>query len=169
MPTPAEWSRAFGRQAQADLAGYQRCCATPDVPVCHRLQFLQMACEKVAKAYLCASGSDPLAIQSSHAYTAKVMPLVLRDQVDLLGPHEALRLAWVVQSARPLAREIELLSPAVDHGGTRPANCEYPWLDVAGRLHVPVDEAFPNLSTLDSWMGTVFLKVLRDAVERFAR
>ena len=169
MPTAADWSRAFARQARADLASYQTCCTTPGVPACHRFHFLQMSCEKVAKAHLCAAGSDPAQVQASHAYTAKVVPLLVRAQVDLLGPEQAKRLRWVADGARPLAREIELLSPSVTDGGTRPANCEYPWVDVGHRLHVPAEEPFPNLAGLDTHLGIVFLKLLRAAIDRMAR
>ncbi|MGP0063486.1 MAG: hypothetical protein ACLQGP_07810 [Isosphaeraceae bacterium] len=41
--------------------------------------------------------------------------------------------------AHYLAREIEVLAPAVKRGGQRPDNCEYPWEDDAGTLHVPLD------------------------------
>ncbi len=168
-PTPAEWSRAFARQARADLDSYRVCCITTSVPACHRFHFLQMACEKAAKARLCAAGSHPSTVQASHAYTAKVLPLVIRDQIERLGPADAKRLRWVSHGSRPLARELELLSPSVDDGGRRPANCEYPWVDAAGRLHVPAEEPFPNLAALDTHLGTVFLKLLRAAVDRMAR
>ncbi len=169
MPTAADWSRAFARQARADLETYRTCCVNRSVPACHRFHFLQMACEKAAKAQLCAAGSDPAQVQASHAYTAKVVPILIRAEVDLLGPGEAKRFRWVGVGVRPLAREVELLSPSVDDGGKRPANCEYPWVDAADQLHVPATDAFPNLAALDSHMGAVFLKLLRAAVERLAR
>jgi hypothetical protein len=128
-----------------------------------------MACEKLAKSQRCAAGSDPKSVQSSHAYTAKVLPILLRDEIGMLGQARAVRLAWVEKRARPLAREIELLSPSVDDGGNRPANCEYPWADAAGLIHVPADEAFPNLSALDGRLGQLFLKLVRTAVDRLAR
>ena len=128
-----------------------------------------MACEKAAKAHLCPAGSDPAHVQPSHAYTGKVVPRLARMQADLLGPDQARRLRWVADGVRPLAREIELLSPSVDDNGGRPANCEYPWVDANGGLHVPAMEPFPNLAALDTHMGTVFLKLLRAAIDRMAR
>ena len=169
MPTAAQWSRAFAREARADLAGYQFACVNRSVLACHRFQLLQMACEKLAKSHLCAAGSDPQLVQASHAYTAKVLPLVVRDEIALLGPDPAARLAWVDRRVRPLVREIELLSPSVTDGGNRAANCEHPRADGVGRLHVPADDTFPNLSALDDRLGTVVLKLLQAAIDRLAR
>ena len=168
VPTADQWTRAFARQARADLDAYDSCLLTPAIAACHALHMLQMACEKAAKAHLCDTGSDPLQVQASHAYTAKVLPLVIREQVERLGPADAKRLRWLSHAIRPLAREIELLSPSVDDGGRRPANCEYPWVDAAGELRVPAESAFPNLAALDSHLGTVFFKLLRAAIDRMA-
>ena len=110
MPTAVDWSRTFARQARADLRTHAVCCGIPAVPLCHRYQLLQMACEKLAKSHLCAGGADPLSIQASHAYTAKVLPALLRQEVARLGPAGEKRRAWLVDAARPLLREIELLS-----------------------------------------------------------
>lgn len=168
MPEAIEWSRAFASPPRADLSSYAVCCITPAVPPSHRFHFLQIACEKLAKAFLCGSGSDPAAIQASHAYTAKVLPVPLRQEVATLGPAGERRLAWLVDAARPLLREIELLSPAVDDGGSRPANCEYPWVDAAGILRGPAAEAYPNLSSLYSPMGRELLRTLERAAVRLA-
>jgi hypothetical protein len=46
------------------------------------------------------------------------------------------------QHSKHLAREIELLSPAVTDDGQRPDNCEYPWEDAGAQLHVPLDWTF---------------------------
>ncbi len=130
-PTADQWTRAFARQARADLGADDACLLTAAMATCHALHMLQMACEKAAKAHRCDTGSDPLHAQSSHAYTAKVLPLVIREQIERLGPADAKRLRWVSSGIRPLAREMELLSPSVNDGGTRPANREYPWVDAA--------------------------------------
>ena len=81
---PDEWGRAFAAQARADLGAYFRLAAT-DLPECQKLHFLQMACETLAKAYLCHNGSDPSDVQKSHAYAASVLPPLLRDHLQSLG------------------------------------------------------------------------------------
>jgi hypothetical protein len=50
--TRAAWARAFSRQGRADLDTFMFLSALAEAPIpaCHRLQFLQMACEKIAKA-----------------------------------------------------------------------------------------------------------------------
>jgi hypothetical protein len=47
------WAKAFLRQGNSDLETFLflSAPASSKVPTCHRLQFLQMACEKIAKAY----------------------------------------------------------------------------------------------------------------------
>ena len=80
MSTAAAWGRAFARQAWADFDMWHRLENEREgfgewkVSECHKYHFLQMACEKLCKAYLCASGTDPHRLQSSHAYIAKPLP-----------------------------------------------------------------------------------------------
>ena len=64
MPTHAEWSRGFARQARADFDTWnalQRYLSIPEgvraPPRCQKLHFLQMACEKLAKAHLLKAGA----------------------------------------------------------------------------------------------------------------
>jgi hypothetical protein len=47
------WADAFLRQARSDLAVYHLLSGRSerDIPRCHALHYLQMACEKIAKAY----------------------------------------------------------------------------------------------------------------------
>jgi hypothetical protein len=52
------WSRAYARQAQADLEARVALLGAM-VPACQHLHFLQIACEKIAKAHRCLGGADP--------------------------------------------------------------------------------------------------------------
>ena len=116
------------------------------IPECHKLQFLQMACEKLVKAHLCGSGTDPAALQASHAYVAKTLPVVLRQQasaVNFVGGKARKALTY----ARHLAQEIEVLAPAVDRGGRRPDNCEYPWEADDGKTALAPGMVLPALAT----------------------
>ena len=66
---------------------------------------------------------------------------------------------------RQLAREIDLLAPAVDDDGRRPDNCEYPWEDDRGVLHVPAEHGFGGLGTLHRHRaGSTLLKIILAAV-----
>lgn len=58
MATSDEWASAYARQADADFTTFETLQSLP-LPQCHKLQFLQMACEKLVKAHLCGIGTDP--------------------------------------------------------------------------------------------------------------
>ena len=49
-PSRTDWALAYARQGHSDFAIYQL-LALRGVAVCHPLHYLQMACEKIAKAY----------------------------------------------------------------------------------------------------------------------
>jgi hypothetical protein len=166
MSTPDEWARAYARQASADLDTWSKLQGNDSIPSCHKLLFLQMACEKLTKAHLCKAGAEPRNLQSSHAYVAKSLPIIVRQQINLseLNPKSA---AWINEHSRHLSREIELLAPAVRRGGRRPDNCEYPWEDSAGKLHLPLEWSFPASRLLLAPAGRTFLKLVREAISRF--
>jgi hypothetical protein len=67
-----------------------------------------------------------------------------------------------------LAREIELLAPAVKRGGKRPDNCEYPWQDAAGNVWVPAEHRFPTLDLVTP-QGILFLKLIETAIDDLRR
>lgn len=159
------WTTGFARQAEADFKTWQVLRATETVPQCHRLMFLQMACEKVTKAYLCDKGADPAQIQASHAYIEKTLPVMIRQQAGYSGLKPSLGTS-VFHASKRISREIELLSPAVRDGGRRPDNCEYPWEDQAGRVHAPLDWTFSASQLIDQPVGRTFLKLVGEAIKR---
>jgi hypothetical protein len=123
MATADEWSKAFGRQADADFNTFQFLQDKP-VPNCHKLQFLQMACEKLVKGHLCGEGMSATSLRASHAWVRKHLPAVLLHIALVLNFKNAKEASkhW-----KHFAQEVELLAPAVKRGGQRPDNCEYPW------------------------------------------
>ncbi len=131
-----------------------------DVAECHRLLFLQMACEKLCKAHLILGGTPPINLQSSHGYVAKPLPVVIRDQLVFLR-RNLNGMGGVMVLIRHLAREIEVLNPAVNRAGQRPDNCEYPWEDDRAVLHSPLDSTFTPSQLLLAPAGRTFLKLLR--------
>jgi hypothetical protein len=160
------WSQAYARQADADLRAWERYeqHSATLVAECHKLQHLQMACEKLCKAYLLRAGTPAVRLQSSHGYIAGPLPLVIREEI--LHRRKELRgMEWVVTHVRHLAQEIEVLTPSVDRGGLRPDNCEYPWL-AGGRVCSPLDHAFALSRLIDAAAGRTFLKLLRLAIDR---
>jgi hypothetical protein len=133
------WAAAFARQAVSDFEAREQLLRNAELPECHQLHYLQMAFEKAAKAHLIAGGSDAWSLQSSHAYIAKVVPIIVRDA---LGRTPGGIQAWVIDAVRRLARRIELLHPQVDHGGSIPTNCEYPWTEGGSNVVAPVEHRF---------------------------
>lgn len=170
MATNDDWRIGYARQAAADFQTMEvlESLTSPALPSCQRLQFLQMACEKLVKAHLCGAGIDPLSLQSSHAYIAKNLILVLRQQPEFLSLTIAQARAIAVH-AKLLAAEIEILAPSVDRGGSRPDNCEYPWLDSAAILHVPLDWSFLPASLLLSRHGRTIKKLIQLAISRMTK
>lgn len=166
MSTPAEWAEGYARQARADYETWEKLQASK-VHECHKLLFLQMACEKLTKAHLCRSGSDPRDLQSSHAYIAKNLPIIVRQQMLRRGM-KSQSAAWIDKPVKYLAQEIELLAPAVRRGGQRHDNCEYPWEDAGETLHVPLDWTFVPSSLLTAQAGRTFLKLVREAIDHYA-
>jgi hypothetical protein len=165
VATPDEWGTAYARQAQADFDTWNF-LRKSELPECQKLHFLQMACEKLSKAYLCKAGSDPKHIQSSHAYTKKNLPVVLRDELVIQNAGAGL-IRDFLKYARTLAREIELLSPAVDDVGQRPDNCEYPWED-GKKLWTPMAYTFFTEQLLTHRHARTVLKLINLTIKRLA-
>src|SRR5262249_52791508 len=142
MPTYADWRVAYAKQAKADLEAREQLLRNPTLPDCQQLHFLQMACEKICKAYLCGQSADPATLQSSHAFIAGPLPIIARQQFARQSGHGQKDRSWMIGAIRKLARKIELLAPAVQAGGAVPANCEYPWVGPDGAVKVPAEHNF---------------------------
>jgi hypothetical protein len=164
MATAAEWATWYARQAKADLETFDA-LQPLSVPDCHKLLFLQMASEKLVKAHLCNSGSDPAMLQASHAYVASALPRVLHNELAFINPNRK-HARIVLHQAKHLAREIDVLAPAVKRGGQRPDNCEYPWVDQQGKLRVPLDWSFSACQLLVKPAGRSILKLIRSSIDR---
>jgi hypothetical protein len=167
MSTPTQWLGGYARQADIDLRAWEPYEKHPQAVAseCHKLLFLQMACETLCKAHLILNKTAPEDLQASHAYIAAPLPVVIRRQ--LLDMRQSLNgMKGVMQHVRHLANEIEVLHPAVDRNGRRPDNCEYPWDDATGALRSPLDWSFSPSQLLTAPAGRTFLKILRVAIDR---
>src|SRR2546423_566942 len=111
MSTAIEWGKAYARQAKADFAARDALAQHTGIPQCQSLHYLQMACEKLCKAHLCFAGSDPLDVQSSHAYVAKNLPSIARHMFTRQLKRPLRDHGWEMSLMRQLSREIELLAP----------------------------------------------------------
>jgi hypothetical protein len=166
MTVADAWARAYARQAGADLRAWELYGFHPEALAaeCHRLQFLQMACEKLCKAHLIRLGVPHEDLQGSHGYTAKHLPSILKRHL-LRSGQEVRRFRGVLDLTHHLAREIELLSPAVRRGGVRPDNCEYPWAS-NGDVISPLDWSFTPARLVATPGGPTFLKLLAASLAR---
>lgn len=168
MASYSEWRIAYAKQAKADLLARDKLLAHPDIPECQQLHFLQMACEKICKAYLCGQSVDPGTLAKSHAYIARTLPNVARQQFALQHNQTPTDHSWMIRAIRKLAREIELLAPAVKGGGAHPANCEYPWVGTDGSVNVPMEHKF-HLDLLYETAGRQLIKALYTAADDLIR
>lgn len=163
----SSYATAFLKQSDADLRTYVRLSSLEEIPRCHRLQFLQMACEKLAKARLVATLAAEHDKLLSHKYIATTFKAMIQFY---LGNHESFE-SWSKPRRRAyskglegLAREIEQLSPADkdQEGGPRPDNCEYPWAWAPDQPFIaPADYSFPLLAQLEQSTGTELLRLVR--------
>lgn len=72
--------------------------------------------------------------------------------------------AYLLAHCKYLARQIELLHPAVD-AAKRPDNCEYPW-EQGGQLYVPAEWSFPAVNLVNEPHGRTLLKIIKVAIQR---
>jgi hypothetical protein len=155
---------AFLAQARSDWRVYQQLAAAGELPACHALHYLQMACEKISKAYrLRDTGGTFDEITSRHTGFGKFINAFLRSPTLLADYHgRTARHRAMCSSAAKFAREIEKLAPAVDRA-TSPENAEYPWLR-GGRVLTPCEYTYPALSLLSEPGGRAFLRLVGRAL-----
>ena len=165
MAEKEDWVIGYARQAKADFESYQRLQHEAGIPRCHKLQFLQMACEKLVKAHLIKGGAEPQALQSSHAYITATLPRVIRDELLRSGARLQ-NVAWNLQHAAPSRGGNRCPCPGRRRGGVRQDNCEYPWADAAGTVRVPVDWPFKASELLLVKAAPTFLKSVFQAIMR---
>ena len=160
------YERAFLAQARSDWNVYRLLSASGE-PACHALHYLQMATEKLAKAYRMRETDSPVSeLVSRHTGFAKFVRQYLlsaRNRAAYEG--KAAQLQSLVQESAKLAAEIEKLAPAIDRGSS-PENVEYPW-EAGGRVFAPCEWSFPALSLLRAPHGRAFLKTIELALRDF--
>jgi hypothetical protein len=160
-----DWARAYAKQALSDLTTRDVLAGT-STHKCHRLHFLQMAAEKVCKAYLSARDGHEK-VRKTHAYVEKNLPLIARMLYSNLNDQNRIK-PWQMSAIRKVSHEIEVLAPACDDGGTREDNSEYPWEDGHGDVCVPCEYNFPKVD--DGPQNSAFallIKILRAAAESY--
>ena len=168
--TRNEWSHAYAKQGASDLKVY-RLLATSGAGIseCHRLHYLQMAGEKIGKAYQFRHTSKSIeALSSKHVALADFIKLYcLSGAMKKRYAGRDAQLASIRQELNGLATEIEKLAPAVDRQQS-PTNVEYPWTNGVA-LTIPCDHEFPLMQSHGRDIWTLFAKTLDDAATDLLR
>jgi len=135
---------------------------------CHLLHYLQMATEKIAKAYLWRIGGPPA--RSHVGFRRFMLALLDRNRRDMQRIAKMFGFArrkdmdaWVRQVS-PLAHELQNLAPAESNDGPNP---EYPWPHDSPAEY-PAEYTFGLWDRLQNApRGRDLLKFIRNAIERF--
>ncbi len=140
------WREAFLRQARSENEMRHR-LNDPKVEYSHRLHYLQMVAEKLAKAGL-SSPADADPPKTGHNAIVRYLQ-TLKGQAFMRRKLGMKRNAYrkFIDSILPQAYSLERLAPSAA-GITRP-NPEYPWRDPGtGDISAPIDYDFPEFSPL---------------------
>jgi hypothetical protein len=166
-PSREAWASAFAEQSRSDWQVYTFLAAEPRIPACHELHYLQMACEKISKAYRCrdtASNFEEL-LKRHVGFTKFIGSFLASPSIKEAYRGRDAQLRQIARIARVLAREIEKLAPAVDRAGS-PENAEYPWAS-GDNVVVPCRYGYPRLSLLTTPGGRTLLKLVAQAIREF--
>jgi hypothetical protein len=166
MSVEDDLADCFAEQANVDFRAWELYETHPQALAaqCHKLLFLQMACEKLCKAHKLRAGDNPDSLIGTHKVITKHLPRILREEMVRRGQKSA-AIERQMHAIRHLAQEVELLSPSVDDDKHRPDNCEYPWL-ANGKVISPLRWSFAPLQLCTQPGGRSFLKLVRCAIDR---
>ena len=112
MSIADEWVRAFARQADADFRAWELYDVYPEAVAaeCHRMHFLQMACEKLCKACVLDAQIVTLdKVQTSHGFVKSQLSTILKQELSYKREKSA-QIKTVMQHFKRFAQEIEVLN-----------------------------------------------------------
>jgi hypothetical protein len=139
----SKWDAAYLRQAESDFRVFLLVKDREEVEACHKLHYLQMATEKLAKAFL-SFRTQGRRQPSVH----DVLILFVKATIKYAPVARAFRMAslsdygeYVRQNILPVTAELQDLYPK---GSEDKPNVEYPW-EANGQLYTPTDYSFGNL------------------------
>jgi hypothetical protein len=149
------WRECFRRQAKSDYELFKELNKTGK-PVCHQMHYLQMATEKIAKAFL--SSNNNIRPKFSHSALTRFMKISkgrpdIRRKLSFGNDMNAF--VSYIDSIIPFAEHIENLAPAGGNGER--INPEYPWQDPNGDVVSPLDNNFAHIhgdrTNMSKFMG----------------
>lgn len=162
-----EYQELWWQQAKSDYA-VLLLLRRQGVPSCHQLHYLQMATEKLGKAYFWRSGAEP---PRSHAGFVQFMRsfgnvrATQRQQIaDLFAFGRFDDFQNWIRAILPLAYALERLAPALANDGP---NTEYPWPHNAP-AHIPAAFSFDVWTQLTgTGRGRQLMQMIQVAIEQF--
>lgn len=134
---------------------------------CHCLHYLQMATEKIAKAYFWRSGAPPPRSHAGFVQFLRFLGQVRGDDRERIADLFAFRRFtdfqnWI-RTVLPIAYDLERLTPDLAHDGPNP---EYPWPHAAPVL-APACYDFQAWTSLTRGQRRELMRVVRIAIEKF--
>jgi hypothetical protein len=138
-------------------------------PGARALHYLQMATEKLAKAYRFRDTATSIeTLLTRHTgfpefFNAFLLSPSMRTEYE--GRSGQLR--KIREDCGHFARAVEQLAPAVDRE-QHPANAEYPWC-AGGRIVTPVRYGYPEIPLLKEARGRSFLNFIERAFVEYSR
>ncbi|TDU66182.1 hypothetical protein EI77_03921 [Prosthecobacter fusiformis] len=137
------WKEAFRQQAISDYEVFIHLKAQPQIPMCHRLHYLQMATEKLAKFFM-LTGNESLD-EKSHLVLVSFLRMLpsrpeIRDRLKFSNNPKQFK--SYIDKIIPWAERIQNLVPV---GGIERLNPEYPWLNGRSEVECPAIYSYPEI------------------------
>lgn len=151
-----EFQRLFLVQARSDFQVFEMFRKKTEWPACHALHYLQMATEKLGKAYAWKHGPRT---NTHRAFVTFLRALRIDRQAQKRLGYEGKNAKWlgIVRKSVPLAESIEDLAPSLSPDKPNP---EYPWPRTEPRF-APVEHQFQVWQNLIGQRdGQEFLRLL---------
>ena len=138
-------------------------------PVCHRLHFLLMATEKLAKAYLWRKNVPPATVHTGFTNFMKFLGQVRREDrervASLFESRNFKSFEASLLSFSPIAHQLQNIFPRAQYDGPNP---EYPWPH-ASPVETPVDYVFAIWLELELAKGRELMTFIRNAIREFPK
>lgn len=134
------WQEAFLAQAKSDYAIFILLNASK-TPMCHKLHYLQMASEKLAKSFMCDSKGNPPP-PTHQAISQFLRHSKTNRQIRAKLGYQSNPTAFnvFIDSILPLADDIQRLAPS--GAGFHRMNAEYPWSPAVNQVVPPCEHPF---------------------------
>lgn len=160
-----QFQRVWWQQSQSDHEMFV-VCRSEGFAQCHTLHYLQMATEKLAKAYFWRSNTPPPKSHAGFVQFLRFLGSIRNDRERIADLFSFKRFedfqAWL-KITSPIAYELERLTPDLANDGPNP---EYPWPHARPQFS-PVNHRFPVWESLMAGQGRGLLRFLRTAIVSF--